>query len=76
LRVKVEQEKKEVFDSSKDYIFCLLITVLKLFPQHSARPIVSSNLFPSLLGRPAIFQVFLGITSFPHFGHFTIHSPP
>jgi len=71
------KEKKECFlDFSANQIFCLLITVLKVCPQHSLSAIVSSILFPALSGLPAIFQVFLGATSFPHLGHFAINSPP
>ena len=48
------------------------MVVLKVLPQHSHRPMVSSVLFPALSGLPAIFQVFFGVTSFPHLGHFAI----
>jgi len=48
----------------------LLSTDLKLLPQHSKSPIVSSVLLPLLSFLPTIFQVFLGLpTSFLHFGH-------
>jgi len=55
------------------YIFLLLRTDLKDFPQHSKRPIVSSVLFPLLSFFPAIFQVFFGLlTSFLQLGHLAI----
>jgi hypothetical protein len=49
---------------------------LKVFPQCSNSPIVSSVLLPLLSGLPAIFQVFFGVlTSFPHEGHLAIMIP-
>jgi hypothetical protein len=43
----------------------------------SKSPIDSSTFFPVLSGRPAIFQVFLGLaTSVLHFGHLAMHFPP
>jgi hypothetical protein len=43
----------------------------------SKSPIVSSILFPALSGRPAIFQLFLGLaTSPPQFLHLAMHLPP
>jgi len=43
----------------------------------SKSPIVNSVLFPVLSGRPAIFQLFLGLaTSAPQFLHLAIHLPP
>ena len=54
-------------------IFFLSKTLLKVFPQHSYKPIVSCVRFPFLSGFPAIFQVFFAfLTSFPHLGHFAI----
>jgi hypothetical protein len=70
------QIKKEFFNFLANQIFCLLSVVLKVLPQHSHKPIVSSVLFPALSGLPAIFQDFLGATSLPHVGHFAINSPP
>lgn len=58
-------------------IFCLFKTTLKDLPQlgQSKSPIVSCVLFPVLSGRPAIFQLFLGLsTSAPQFLHLTISS--
>lgn len=60
-------------------IFRLPRTTLKGLLQlgQSKSPIVSSVLFPALSGRPAIFQLFLGLATVPpHFGHFAIHFPP
>jgi hypothetical protein len=49
---------------------------LKVFPQCSNSPIVSSVRLPLLSGLPAIFQVFLGVlTSFLHTGHLAIKVP-
>jgi len=43
----------------------------------SKSPIDSSTFFPDLSGRPAIFQLFLGLaTSVLHFGHLAMHLPP
>jgi hypothetical protein len=55
----LEKEKEEE-DSLGCYIFFLSIVALKLLPQHSQRAMVSSVLFPTLSGFPAIFQVFFG----------------
>ena len=73
---KIQNKEKVVFNASANQIFRLLSTVLKVLPQHSHSPIVSSVLFPVLSGLPAIFQVFLGATSFPHLGHFAIFISP
>ena len=57
-------------------IFLFAKTALKVFPQWSKSPIVSSVLLPLLSGLPAIFQVFLGVaTSAPHLGHLAIILP-
>jgi hypothetical protein len=43
----------------------------------SKSPIVNWVLFPALSGRPAIFQLFLGVaTSAPQFLHLAIPFPP
>lgn len=55
------------------------MTFRKVFPHlgQSKRPMVNSNLFPSLLGRPIIGQVFLGsVTSDPQLGQATSVSLP
>ena len=64
---------------SEHQIFCLFKTTLKDLLQlgQSKSPIVNSVLFPALSGRPAIFQLFLGLaTSAPQFLHLAIHLPP
>ena len=61
---------------SSNQIFLLPIADLKVVPQCSKSPIVSSVFLPLLSGLPAIFQVFLGVlTSFPHLGHLAIKFP-
>ena len=59
-------------------IFCFFKTSLKDLLQlgQSKSPMVSSVLFPALSGRPAIFQLFLGLaTSAPQFLHLAIPTP-
>jgi hypothetical protein len=63
--------------SLRHQIFCLFKTTLKDLLQlgQSKSPIVNCVFFPALSGRPAIFQLFLGLaTSAPQFLHLTISS--
>ena len=72
----VEFDKKIGGSDCFNQIFLFAKTALKVFPQWSKSPIVSSVLFPLLSGLPAIFQVFLGVaTSIPHLGHLAIKLP-
>ena len=73
---QLEVQKKVGGSDFLNQIFFFAKTALKVFPQWSKSPIVSSVFFPLLSGLPAIFQVFLGLaTSIPHFGHLAIELP-
>ena len=73
---KNESRKKIGGSDSSNQIFLFAKTALKVFPQWSKSPIVSSVLLPLLSGLPAIFQDFLGVaTSVPHLGHLAIRLP-
>lgn len=68
--------KKEDVCFFRNQICLFPKTDLKVLPQCSNNPIVSSFLLPLLFGLPVNFQVFLGVlTSIPHLGHLAKKSP-